>query len=81
MGSEDGIGPGLAGVTGHRDRAWLKQWIKEPDRMIARKDPAAIALYKQYKQINMPNLRLQDSEVEALIAFLETRQGSIRRVQ
>ncbi len=81
VGSEDGIGPGLAGVTGHRDRAWLKQWIKEPDRMIARKDPAAIALYKQYKQINMPNLRLQDSEVEALIAFLETRQGSIRRVQ
>ena len=39
--------------------------------MIARKDPIAIALYKQYKQINMPNLRLQDSEVEALIAFLE----------
>jgi protein SCO1/2 len=71
VGSEEGIGPGLAGVVSHRDRAWLKQWIKEPDRMIAKKDPIAAALYKKYKKINMPNLRLQDSEVESLIVFLE----------
>ena len=77
MGSEEGIGPGLAGVVGHRDRAWLKQWIKQPDRMLAKKDPIAIALYKQYKQINMPNLRLQDSEVESLITFLEASESSI----
>ena len=70
-GSEDGIGPGLAGVTGQRDRAWLKQWIKEPDVMIAKKDPTAIALYQQYKQINMPNLRLKDTDVDALLTFLD----------
>ncbi|MFI3221201.1 MAG: SCO family protein [Methylococcales bacterium] len=76
LGSEDGIGPGLEGVVGKRDLAWLKKWIKEPDQMIAKKDPIAIALYKQYKQIPMPNLRLQDSEVEALIVFLKASESS-----
>jgi protein SCO1/2 len=76
LGNEDGLGPGLQAVTQKRDRAWLKQWIKEPDRMIAKKDPIAVALYTKYKKINMPNMRLQDSEVEALIAFLEASESS-----
>ncbi|NOT13699.1 MAG: c-type cytochrome [Methylococcaceae bacterium] len=78
-GSEDGIGPGLAGVVGHRDRAWLKQWIKEPDQMIARKDPTAIALYQQYKQIPMPNFHLTDNDVESVIAFLEANESRIAK--
>ncbi len=71
LGSEDGIGPGLAGVVGKRDRAWLKKWIKEPDKMIAKKDPTAIAIYKQYKEIIMPNFRLSDTDVDAVIKNME----------
>ncbi len=69
--SEDGIGPGLKGVVGVRDRAWLKKWIKDPDQLITGKDPIALELYKKYKEIPMPNLRLQESEVEELIGYLE----------
>ena len=71
LGSEDGIGPGLEGVTGKRELAWLKNWIKEPDKMIAKKDPIAIALYEQYKKVNMPNFKLDDAEVEAVIKYME----------
>ena len=70
-GSEDGIGPGLKGVVALRDRAWLKKWIKEPDQLITGKDPIALALYKKYNKLPMPNLRLQDSEVDELITYLE----------
>jgi len=38
--------------------------------MIAAKDPIAVALYKKYNGINMPNLRLSDAELKSLIDFL-----------
>jgi len=36
-------------------------------------DPIAVALYKRYKEVNMPNLKLQDGDVESLVQFLEAR--------
>lgn len=71
LGREEGIGPGLEGVVSHRDRNWLKKWIKEPNKMIAKKDPVALALFKQYKEVIMPDFKLSDAEVESLIKFLE----------
>ncbi|NJD08597.1 MAG: c-type cytochrome [Methylococcaceae bacterium] len=71
LGHEHGIGPGLAGVMRNRDRTWLKRWIQEPDKLIRAKDPIATALYKQYKEIPMPNMRLSDNEVAAVMAYME----------
>lgn len=68
-GSERLIGPGLEGVTMRRDRAWLKQFIMQPDVMLAAGDPIAAALLQEY-QTPMPNLGTTDAEAEALIAFL-----------
>ena len=70
LGSEEGVGPGLQGVVNHRNDVWLKEWIKEPDRMIAKKDPIAYPLYLKYKQLPMPNLRLSDSETAAIIKYM-----------
>lgn len=92
LGPQDGqgigmrsIGPDLIGVTAQRDPAWLSRWIREPDRMLAEKDPIALALYERYERIPMPNLRLDEPAVQAIIAFLhdETlRQGtSTARIQ
>ncbi len=72
LGNEDGLGPGLLGVTQRRDKAWLTRWIKTPDKLLAEKDPIAVALYNRYNKIQMPNLRLNDAEVEALIKYMET---------
>jgi len=71
LGSEDGLGPGLLNITAKRDRAWLTRWIKTPDKLLAEKDPIAMALFKQYKKVVMPNFRLSDADVEALIAYME----------
>ncbi|WP_262964890.1 SCO family protein [Methylobacter psychrophilus] len=75
-GKEDGLGPGLQGVTEMRDRAWLTRWIKTPDKLLADKDPIAVDLYNRYEKIVMPNLRLSDGDVEALIAYMEA--GSLK---
>jgi len=71
LGNEDGLGPGLQGVTQHRDRAWLARWLKMPDRMLEEKDPVATELFNRYQKLSMPNLRLTDAEIEALINYLE----------
>lgn len=73
------IGPDLAGVTARRDRAWLTRWIKEPDLMLAEKDPLATALYAQYNSVAMPNLRLSNAEVAQLLAYLDEAGKSAGR--
>lgn len=67
----DDIGPGLAGVVQRRDRNWLKRWIKAPDALLEAKDPLALQLFKQYNGVYMPNIRLTDAEVEAVIQYME----------
>lgn len=70
LGDEDGLGPGLRGVTDRRDKAWLARWLKTPDRMLAENDPIASDLFQRYQKLPMPNLRLSDAEADALIDYL-----------
>jgi cytochrome oxidase Cu insertion factor (SCO1/SenC/PrrC family) len=77
LGPQDGegigmrnIGPDLIGVTRQRDPQWLNRWIREPDRMLAEKDPIAVQLYEQYERISMPNLRLDKQSAQSVIDFL-----------
>lgn len=75
IGEGDRVGPDLLGVTDIRDRDWLERWIREPDRMIAEKDPLALELLKQYNQIPMPNLGVGEEEAKALIAYMESQSA------
>lgn len=77
VGAGDTLGPDLLGVTEKRDRAWLARWIKAPDQMLAEKDPVATALYAQYKELPMPNLKLSDRDAEVLIGYLEAESRRI----
>jgi protein SCO1/2 len=71
LGREDGIGPGLAGVIRRRDRSWLAQWLKAPDRMLKARDPIASGLFERYRRVQMPNMELSDQDVSELLLFLE----------
>jgi len=71
LGTQDGVGPGLAGVTSKRSHAWLARWLRNPDQLLAQKDPIAEALFVKYDKVQMPNLKLSDEDVEALIHFMK----------
>lgn len=77
-GGQRGIGPNLLGVTRQRDVAWLSRWLKEPDQMLAEKDPLAMLLFEQYNRLPMPNLRLGDAEVSALIDYMEEETARLQ---
>jgi protein SCO1/2 len=76
IGHGEKIGPDLLGVTNVRDHSWLERFISTPDRVIAEKDPIAVALYKKYNGVNMPNLRITDVELHNLIDFLERQSAA-----
>ncbi len=64
------LGPDLLGVTLKREKQWLFDWLKAPDKMLKNKDPIAIALYKKYNKLAMPNLRLKKAQALALLEYI-----------
>lgn len=66
-------GPDLGGVTERRDRGWLRRWLKDPGAMLV-SDPIAITMLHEAKGLKMPNVKLSDSEIEALINYLGVKQ-------
>ncbi len=64
-------GPDLLGVAGTRDNKWLIRWLMEPDVMLRERDPLATALFEQYDQVPMPNLKLSEQDAIDLIYFMQ----------
>lgn len=67
----DGIGPDLNRVVDRRERSWLIRFIKEPDVMLKENDLLALSLLAKYKNIPMPNLKLNNADIQALIVYLQ----------
>src|SRR5947209_14819659 len=76
IGHGDKIGPDLMGITKMRERAWLERFITTPDKMLKEKDPIATALFKKYKEVNMPNLKMADVDLKNLMDFLERQNAA-----
>ena len=72
LGIEDGLGPGLRGIGTRRSKNWLFRWLKAPDEMLKNKDPISVSLYNKYNKILMPNLKLTNEEIAALMRYLES---------
>jgi nitrite reductase (NO-forming) len=64
------LGPDLAGVTKHRDVAWLTRWLKDPAKMLET-DEHAKAMLKEFNNIPMPNQNLTDAEIREYIKYFQ----------
>ncbi|MEM6298377.1 MAG: cytochrome c [Bacteroidota bacterium] len=65
------VGPALRNITQRRDSTWLLAFIKNPQALIDGGDPYAVQLYEEYKQY-MPNHDyLNDTEIRAILTFIE----------
>lgn len=63
-------GPDLVGATQRRDQEWLRRWLKNTDEML-QSDSTAQAMLVEFKNVKMPNLKLSDDEVEALLHYMQ----------
>lgn len=71
VGQGDRVGPDLLGVTRVRDHQWLVRIIQEPEQLLKENDPIATALLKKYNNVRMPNLSVNDDELNLLISYFQ----------
>jgi mono/diheme cytochrome c family protein len=62
-------GPDLAGVSERRDAEWLKKFLKDPPMMLTT-DSIAMAMLTEYKNVKMPNMKLSDADIDALLHYI-----------
>lgn len=68
------VGPDLKGVTDRRAHDWLVEFIANPDQVIARNDPIAQELLKEY-QTPMPNTGTTKAQAEDVLAYIRAESG------
>lgn len=71
-------GPDLAHVNDRRTQAWLKAWLKDPPKMIET-DADAKALAAQYNNVKMPNMKLTDDDIQALIHHIAKESQKVKK--
>ncbi|WP_185858006.1 c-type cytochrome [Blattabacterium cuenoti] len=66
------IGPALHGVTEKRSRKWLHQWIKNNKSLRESGDKEAIAIYKEYGNIEMNSFpQLSEKQIDDILYFIQ----------
>jgi protein SCO1/2 len=76
IGGGDRVGPDLRGVADRRDRAWLLDFISNPAKVLARKDPDALAIAAKFP-VRMPFMGLVENDASDLIAYLRAESSRL----
>lgn len=67
---QDAIGPNLSGLTRTVETTWIRDFIRSPEKMIAKNDDRAKTLMKQNKTVMPAFPNLSDTELDAILAYL-----------
>ena len=71
------VGPDLGGVADRRDRTWLRDFIMNPAKVLARKDPQALALAAGFPGVHMPVMGLGETDADDVIAYLKDQTSKL----
>jgi len=77
IGVGQGAGPDLAGVHERRTIDWLTRWLQNTTEML-QTDPIAQAMLVQYKNIKMPQVKMSDSDINAVLHYIAERTEKAR---
>jgi cytochrome c2 len=69
------VGPDLKGITKQRTNEWLIQFIQSSGKLIKSGDPDAVAVFKQYNNIPMPDNALTADQVNKILAHIDGGAG------
>ncbi len=65
------IGPAMTGIYERRSPEWVMNMLLNPTQML-QEDPIAIALLKEYNNVQMLNQNLSQEEARAIAEYLRT---------
>jgi len=69
------VGPDLKGVTKRRTNDWLVQFIQSSTKLVKSGDAEAVALFKQFNNIPMPDNALTVDQVNLIIKHIDGGAG------
>lgn len=67
------VGPDLSGVEKRRKTEWIHRFVKSSQSLVQGGDPEAVALFKEYNQIPMPDQALSDAEIDAILQYIRSQ--------
>ena len=70
------IGPDLKGITKRRTNEWLVKFIQSSTAMVKAGDPDAVAVFKQFNNIPMPDNALTAEQINKILAHIDSGSGS-----
>lgn len=73
----DGIGPQLGGITEVASAEWIKAFIRNPKALMDSGDERSTMLLARYKTVMPGFSHLSDQELNALLAYLHTKQATL----
>jgi cytochrome c551/c552 len=74
------LGPALAGVDQRRSTEWIINFVHSSQAMIQKGDKEAVALFKQYNNIPMPDHKdLSDENIKSVVEYIKTEAGSAEK--
>ena len=76
---QDGIGPQLSGITTKISSGWIRNFMKNPQQVIASGDEHAQQLFKKYKAMMPSFASLDEDELNTIIAFLHTHKSHVQK--
>jgi protein SCO1 len=79
IGEGNRVGPDLAGVSERRRPEWLINFIANPAKVRASKDPIALELAARFPTVRMPSIGVSAREAADLLAYIEARQARTHR--
>jgi cytochrome c2 len=71
-------GPDLNGLYERRQADWVKTWLKNPEAMYET-DETVKAMLKEWNGLKMPNLKLKDNEIDAVMHYIGEQQKTKKK--
>ena len=65
--------PDLNGLYERRTTEWVKTWLKNPEPMFE-SDEAVKAMMKEWNNVKMPNMKLSDADIDAVMHYIGEQQ-------
>jgi cytochrome c2 len=75
IGGGNTVGPDLKGITKRRTNEWLVQFIQSSGKLIKSGDPDAVAVFKQFNNIPMPDNAFTVDQVNKILAHIDGGAG------
>jgi len=71
------IGPDIVSISNRKPVDWLIRFIQNSQSVIKSGDVYAIALFKEYKQVIMPENQLKDTQVILILDYISRQSKSL----